>query len=247
MTRAIALLLILPLVVMAQRKSEADNLFESHTFESGKETLKYRLLKPETIEEKKKYPLVIFLHGAGERGDDNKAQLKHGAGEFAKPEVRKKHPCFVLAPQCPKNDWWAGSFRGMSGASGKQVIQLVEKLRKELPIDEKRIYITGLSMGGFGTWELLIQHPDLFAAAIPICGGGNVKAADKLVKIPIWAFHGDADNVVKPDLSRSMIEAIKKTGGKPKYTEYPGVGHDSWTRTYRNPEVIDWLFEQKKD
>src|SRR5207237_1227270 len=116
----------------------------------------------------------------------------------------------------------------------------------EFRIDRKRIYLTGLSMGGYGTWVLLARKPELFAAGVPICGGGHVEGAKKLAKIPIWAFHGDKDGAVPPERSREMIEAIEKAGGKPKYTEYGGVGHDSWTRTYRDPKMHEWLFAQKK-
>jgi predicted peptidase len=248
MQRALALVFLLPLVAMAKQKPDLDALFEKHTFTKGDEKLNYRMMTPAKVEGKKTYPLVIFLHGAGERGDDNKAQLKHGAAEFAKAATREKHPCFLIAPQCPAKGWWAGSFRGKSmPGSGKLVLELIEKVCKEQPIDKKRIYITGLSMGGFGSWALLAEKPDLFAAGIPICGGGDEKAAEKLAKIPIWVFHGDEDKAVKVDLSRAMVKAIEKAGGKPKYTEYKGVGHDSWTQTYRNAEVIDWLFAQKKE
>src|SRR5262249_46123074 len=154
-------------------------------------------------------------------GEDNTAQLKHGVVNFASAENRKKYPCFLIAPQCPKAQFWSGRNTGM-------VLDLIAALRKEFSIDEKPIYLTGLSMGGHGTWSLLAQKPELFAAGIPICGGGAETDAETLAKIPIWAFHGDKDTAVKVERSRNMIEAIKKAGGKPKYTEYPGVGHDSW-------------------
>lgn len=247
MHRALTLVFLLPLVAMAQKKPDLDPLFEKHTFTKGDEKLNYRMMTPAKVEDKKTYPLVIFLHGAGERGDDNAAQLKHGVAEFAKAATRKKHPCYLIAPQCPPKTGWAPFGKTKAAPAGALVVELVEKLCKELPIDKKRIYITGLSMGGFGSWNLMAKHPDLFAAGVPICGGGDVKTAEKLAKIPIWAFHGDEDKAVKVDLSRGMIKAIEKAGGKPKYTEYKGVGHDSWTQTYKNAEVIDWLFEQKKD
>jgi predicted peptidase len=240
--------------VLAQ-KPTLEDLLEKHTFTSGKASLSYRLLKPATIEEKKSYPLVIFLHGAGERGSDNKAQLKHGVAEFAKETMRKKHPCFLIAPQCPTRGSWANiDFRAKTHAMSKEpsepgrlVLELIEKTCKDHPIDKKRIYLTGLSMGGYGTWDLLSRKPDLFAAGIPICGGGDEGQARTLAKIPIWAFHGDKDFAVRVERSRTMIDAIKKAGGKPRYTEYPGVGHDSWTQTYRNQEVLNWLFEQRRE
>jgi len=191
---------------------------------------------------------VVFLHGAGERGNDNKAQMKHGVAEFASEERMKAFPCFLIAPQCPEKRQWATSAKASADAQpGKLVLDLIEKTCKELPIDKNRIYLTGLSMGGFGTWDLLARKPDLFAAGIPICGGGDEKKADKLVKIPIWVFHGDKDGAVKVERSRAMVAAIEKAGGKPKYTEYPGVGHDSWSRTYADEKVLAWLFAQKKE
>jgi len=233
-----AALLLTALTAMAQKKPDLNTLLEKRTFGEGKAALSYRLLKPEEYDGKKSYPLLVFLHGAGERGTDNTAQMRHGVAEFAKEANRKKYPCFLIAPQCPAKRGW--------GEYSKTVASLVESLCKEFSIDKKRIYLTGLSMGGYGTWTLLAQRPDLFAAGIPICGGGNEKQAETLAKIPIWAFHGDKDTLVRPERSRTMIEAIKKAGGKPRYTEYPGVGHDSWTQTYRDPKVIAWLFEQTK-
>jgi predicted peptidase len=240
-----SLVALLPLLalgpVRAQKPdTEWQDLLEKRTFEGDKGSLPYRLLKPEGYNSKTKYPLLIFLHGAGERGKDNKAQLVHGVVNFASPANRKKYPCFLIAPQCPTGQFW-------SGRNTQMVLDLIAALRKEFSIDEKRIYLTGLSMGGYGTWSLLAQKPELFAAGIPICGGGAETDAPTLAKIPIWAFHGDKDTAVKVERSRTMIEAIKKAGGKPKYTEYPGVGHDSWTVTYKNPEVMKWLFAQKKE
>lgn len=238
-------LLLAPIFARAADKPDLENLLEAKTF---KMALPYRLLKPATVEAGKMYPLVIFLHGSGERGDDNKAQLKHGVAGFASAERMKEFPCFLIAPQCPKDSSWAASGKGFGdGKPGKLVLDLIEKTCKDLPIDTKRIYLTGLSMGGYGTWNLLAQKPDLFAAGIPICGGGDEKDAGKLAKIPIWIFHGDKDNAVKVERSRTMVAAIEKAGGKPKYTEYPGVGHDSWSRTYADEKVLTWLFEQKKE
>jgi predicted peptidase len=126
------------------------------------------------------------------------------------------------------------------------VLNLIESLSKEYRIDADRIYLTGISLGGFGVWDLASRKPGLFAAAMPICGGGDPAQAEKLAKLPMWAFHGDADLSVPVERSRDMIAAIKKAGGNPKYTEYKKVGHDAWTPTYTNDEVLDWLFKQKK-
>jgi len=224
-----------------EEKVDLDTLLEKQTFKKGDDSLPYRLLKPADYKKdgKETYPLVVFLHGAGERGDNNKAQLRHGVAEFAKPATRKKHPCFLVAPQCPRNTFWGGEQQDL-------ILGLIAALQKEYRIDAKRIYVTGLSMGGYATWALLVKKPDLFAAAIPICGGGDPATAKKIAHIPIWAFHGDRDGAVAVERSREMVAALEKAGGKPKYTEYKGVGHDSWTRTYRDPAVLAWLFEQKQ-
>jgi len=234
--------------------------FEKCTFTNpaGKQ-LPYRLLKPEGYDPSAMvtYPLVIFLHGIGERGSDNEAQLLNGVREFAKPEIRKKHPCFVIAPQCPAEQFWITADRKGFDIIVKmpkapaEPLGLVHELMDSLPaqyhIDQTRIYATGLSMGGFGTWDMLARWPDRFAAAIPVCGGGYEPAVPNFAKIPIWVFHGGADPLVKAAYSRTMVDAIRKAGGKPGYTEYPGVGHESWVQTYRNPDVLEWLFAQKKD
>jgi predicted peptidase len=202
--------------------------------------LKYRLMIPDGYEAAAdtRFPLVLFLHGAGERGADNRRQLIHGAAQFSKPEHRKKYACFVAAPQCPSGRWWSDSL--------EPVMELLKQLQTEYRIDSGRIYVTGLSMGGFGTFELTTRYPDVFAAAAPICGGGDPTKAKTIATLPLWVFHGDANRVVPVGFSRSMIKAIEEAGGKPKYTEYPGVGHDAWTATYADPEFHEWLFAQKK-
>lgn len=244
-------LLVVASVVVAQAP-DLDKLLEKRTYENMEGKLPYRLLQPPNYAKDgtDSYPLVVFLHGAGERGEDNKAQLKHGVAEFAKEATRKKHPCFLIAPQCPKDGWWAigskATAKRKGPAAGAMVLELIEALSKEFRVDQKRIYLTGLSMGGYGTWDLLSRRPELFAAGIPICGGGDPKTVEKFARLPIWAFHGDADKAVPVSRSREMIDALKKAGGEPKYTEYPKVAHDSWTQTYRDAKVLDWLFEQKR-
>jgi predicted peptidase len=233
--------------------------FEKRTFTgaSGK-VLRYRLLKPDdyNAEGTTAYPLIIFLHGAGERGDDNELQLTEGVKEIAKPEARKKHPAFVIAPQCPLKQSW-GHIKTIDGhltllktdepteATGL-TLELMDSISKEFRIDQKRLYLTGLSMGGFGTWDILARHPNRFAAAIPICGGGIEETVPSFAKVPIWVFHGGSDPEVEVQLSRHMVDALRKAGAKPGFTEYPGVGHECWDQTYRNPDVLDWLFAQKK-
>ena len=202
-------------------------------------TLNYRIHKPDKMAAKEKCPLVLVLHGRGTCGNDNVKQILNppGPSEILAYAQTNNINAIIIAPQTPK---------GWGGSTMQMMIDLVKKTIATLPVDTNRIYITGLSLGGYGTWNMISSYPDLFAAAIPICGGGNTKVASRLKHIPIWAFHGDKDNVVPPDRSRSMIAAIKKAGGRPLYTEYKGVGHHCWAQTYANPEVLKWFFDQRK-
>jgi len=198
----------------------------------------YVLYVPENYTPKKEWPLIVFLHGMGERGDDGLLQSEVGIGRAIRRHV-DRFPCLVLMPQCSEKGWWNDS-------RGDIDVSLADTL-KHYRVDESRIYLTGLSMGGFATWTYGAQHTDLYAAMIPICGGGNVEDAAKLATIPIWAFHGADDSVVPPQKSREMVEAVKAAGGNVKYTEYPGVDHNSWDPAYDDPETIGWLLEQKRD
>lgn len=239
----------------ADRAWEA--LFEQHEFrDAAGELLRYRLLRPATLAAGERYPLVIFLHGAGERGEDNRAQLVHGMREFARPDRREKYPAFVLAPQCPSDQKWVEvawdaprhERPELPAPSLRLCRELMDSMLKELPIDPDRIYLTGLSMGGFGTFDALARWPDRFAAAIPICGGGDPRPeqVSGFREIPLWVFHGGRDNLVRPERSREMVEALKAAGGTPLYTEYPEAGHDSWTATYADETVFEWLFAQRR-
>lgn len=232
--------------------------YQARTYEdSAGKKLNYRLLTPAEYDAAanadRRYPLVLFLHGAGERGDDNKAQLVHGCKEFLKKENRQKYPCFVMAPQCPKDEKWADvdwtksahTLPKEPAESMRLTLEALGKLQKEFRIDKSRLYLTGLSMGGYGTWDLLARKPKMFAAAIPICGGADENTASRISHISIWVFHGDKDYAVKVERSRRMVDALRQAGGSPIYTEYAGVGHDSWTRTYANGLVLDWLFAQR--
>lgn len=230
-------------------------LFEPREFaDDDGGVLKYRLLKPLDYNPSRKYPLVIFLHGAGERGADNLVQLKHGMKDLCDPDRRRKNPCYVLAPQCPEDQSWANidwtqdtiHLPEDMSSSLELVFGLVDSMLADAAIDKNRIYISGLSMGGYGTWDALYRRPNFFAAAVPICGGGDPATAEKIKHVPVWCFHGDADRAVKVEFSRNMITALQKAGGQPKYTEYAGVGHNSWSQTYANDELYEWLFRQKR-
>lgn len=230
------------------------DLYAAREFKSAGAVLRYRLMSPPRQEAGKKYPLVLFYHGAGERGADNTKQLIHGMADFASQQNRTKYPCFVLAPQCPNGQQWvdtpwtlpAHTMPAEPAPALKLSLDLVDALEKELPIDSTRIYVTGLSMGGFGVWDAIQRQPTRFAAAAPVCGGGDTALAKSIAAVPLWAFHGDQDTVVKPSRSQDMVEALKAAGGSPRLTLYPGVGHNSWAPTYRNPEFYAWLFQQQK-
>jgi predicted peptidase len=251
------LLTIFQLTMAAKPLPAADDhrdRFEPRTFVAGDFSLPYRLLKPKNYDPRQKYPLVIFLHGAGERGNDNEKQLIHGMNDFASDEVMEKYPAFVMAPQCPAGQQWGGINRlakvetpeGQLPPALDATLKAAKAMEKDFSIDDRRIYLTGLSMGGYGSWKALETHPDMFAAAAIICGGGKPEAAAKFKHVPIWVFHGADDKTVPVEQSREMVEALKAAGANPKYTEYPGVGHNSWAATYSNPELYAWLFAQKK-
>jgi lysophospholipase L1-like esterase/dienelactone hydrolase len=239
---------LLPLAVWADD-------YEARTFDGADGTkLGYRLLSPKNYDKAQKYPLVVFLHGAGERGDDNAAQLRHGAPLFAKPEVRDKYPCFVFAPQCPNEQTWSAvkgwtdpvSYSEEPKPATKLALGAIDSLMKEFSIDPDRVYVTGLSMGGFGTWDLISREPNRWAAAAPICGGGDPARIGVAKGIALWAFHGMKDPTVPVVRSQEMVAALKAAGGQPLYSEYPYVSHDSWSTAYGEPMLLPWMFAQRR-
>jgi predicted peptidase len=243
-----------PLDQLARPQSGTEPLvLEKHGYESAGKKLPYRLLRPLSIAEGVTYPLVVFLHGAGERGTDNEKQLVHGVPRFAAKERRERYPCFLITPQCPDGkkwvevDWSAErhTLPDDPGEVGRLALALIEKTMNDLPVDRDRVYLTGISMGGYGTWDLLARNPDLFAAAAPVCGGADEATAERIKHIPVWVFHGALDTAVKPARSRNMVAALQKVGGKPKYTEYADVGHHSWDHAYVDPKLYEWLFAQR--
>lgn len=216
----------------------------------GNVALRYQMLSP-AVQEGVKYPLVIFLHGSGERGSDNYRQLIHGGKEFLHHSQR--HPAFYVFPQCPKGIWWStpNKLREEVTPPGvvppmPELLKLIDRLIAEQPIDRSRVYMAGLSMGGFGTYDIVAMRPQLFAAAIPMCGGGDVSLAAKYRSTPFWIFHGDADTAVDIKYSRDMTAAMKAAGVKFIYTEYAGGNHNAWTPTLTNDAVIDWMFAQQR-
>jgi predicted peptidase len=186
--------------------------------------------------EEKQWPLMMFLHGAGERGSDLELVKKHGLPKIV--ENKKDFPFIVVSPQCPEDGWWP--------EESELLINLLDDIVAQYEVDTERIYLTGLSMGGFGTWALASKYPERFAAIAPICGGGNRIMALKLKDMPVWVFHGAKDKVVALKESEDMVEAIRNYGGNPKLTIYPEAEHDSWTETYDNQELYDWFLEHRK-
>lgn len=232
--------------------------YESATFAAPGGQISYRMLRPAKIIAGKKYPLVLFFHGAGERGDDNRKQLIHAASDFASEDRTRDFPAFVIFPQCPagqrwvESDWDLKSGRGQipeePSAAMSLSLELVERLITEQPIDDRRVYVTGLSMGGMAAWFAAAKKPERFAAMLEVCGGSDPDWADRFAGVPIWGFHGQSDRVVPVSRGREMISALTEAGHHPelRFTEYPGVGHNSWTRTFARRDVFEWLFAQSK-
>jgi len=197
----------------------------------------YLLFLPESYgQEKKDWPLMLFLHGAGERGNDLQLVKKHGPPKIV--EKQEDFPFIVVSPQCPKDQWWNDNI--------DVLINLLDDIVAKYDVDRDRIYLTGLSMGGYGSWALGSKYPDRFAAVAPICGGGMRIMASGLKDVPVWAFHGGKDKVVPLEESEEMVAAINARGGNAKLTVYPDAGHDSWSETYDNQEFYDWLLNHRK-
>lgn len=236
-------------------QTRAKELFIKHIFitKTG-DTLRYRMLSPQHAEPGKHYPLVLFMHGAGERGNDNTKQLANGVKTFADSAILVQYPCFVIAPQIPENtrwvetDYWlpSHSMPVNPSVNMRNTMLLLDSLCLRPEIDTTRIYITGLSMGGYGVWDAISRWPKRFAAAVPLCGGADTSKAAVIRDIPVWMFHGALDKAVPVSRSRDMNAALKKAGGHPRYTEYPKTGHAIWDKTFANPELYEWLFNQKQ-
>ena len=250
------LTVILVLIFSLNSQALDKEKFKANVFKNDDGQLNYRLFQSKDMKEGEKYPLVLTFHGSSSCGDDNISQLKERRGplEIMDYTERKKVKAFILSPQCPGGQAWVNTpWYGKSHTMPKEpafamkmTLALLDKLMKDLPIDKSRIYVTGLSLGGFGTWDIIQRKPELFAAAIPVCGGGDTAEAKKLAKLPIWIFHGDNDTIVYTKRSRDMFKALKAAKAKVQYTEYENTGHDSFTETYKNDKVLDWFFSQKK-
>lgn len=220
--------------------------------------LPYRLLMPDDFSPStptsRRWPLILFLHGAGERGSDNQSQWKYLPTWMSTPEARATHKVFLLAPQCPADKSWspiswdpiaAVNSPSASPETGA-VLELLGQVIQQYPVDGDRVVLTGLSMGGYGSWELATRRPEQWSAVAPICGGGLTARAPLLKDLPLWAFHGAKDPTVPVAQTRDMIQAIRAAGGAPRYTEYPEAGHDSWTAAYRDPALVEWMLGARR-
>ncbi|MGE0079030.1 MAG: prolyl oligopeptidase family serine peptidase [Bacteroidales bacterium] len=259
--QSLALLLVL-ISVAANAQEDITKLYQEKVFSKNGYALPYRIMYPKNFNPKQKYPIIFVLHGSGERGSDNLKQLTHGASMFASDSVRDKFPAIIVFPQCEADGYWANvkknqddkgftSFQFFpeekSTKSMEQLIKLVKKLSHEKYVDRKRVYVGGLSMGGMGTFEIISREPKIFAAAFPICGGSDPKAVKKYSKkINIWIFHGEMDDIVSPEYSKAMYQAIQANGNNVKITLYPNTNHNSWDKAFKEPELLPWLFSNSK-
>ena len=232
--------LIAVTALCTQAGDKIETGFVKKTFKAADGESRYVVFVPHGYTGEKEYPLILFLHGSGERGDDGEAPVKQGIGNaITFKGGDKKFPFFVVFPQCrAKGSWTAG------GPDADRALAILDEVQRTYKIDTKRIYLTGLSLGGHGTWTLAAARPDRWAAIVPICGSGDTAAAEKIKDIPCWAFIGDKDGGL--DRTRAMIDALKKAGGNPRYSEFPYVGHNSWDPAYVTPELYSWLLSHKR-
>ncbi|WP_179318126.1 carboxylesterase family protein [Winogradskyella helgolandensis] len=248
--------------VKAQQQTEPSK--DSFSFEHhivSEDTLNYRMLLPKNFDESKTYPVVLMLHGAGERGNDNKKQLAHGSQLFLNEKNRDSLPAIVIFPQCSKGDYWSKleadrttkpitfnyKYKDAPTTAMALVMDLMDELVAQSYVKTDQVYAMGLSMGGMGTFEIIYRKPEMFAAAIPICGGGDPESVTAYAQtIPLWILHGAKDDVVDPKLSLNMASAIISAGGFPKLTLYDFANHNSWDPAFAEPELLNWLFSKTK-
>jgi predicted peptidase len=258
------LLLLVTCLLLSLNALAQTDLYQKKTYATrAGQTLPYRILYPKNYDPalRDKYPMILVLHGAGERDNDNEKQLTHGSKLFLQDDIRTKFPAIVVFPQCPADSYWTTFVRDRSKYPitvnehyAKQpnwplgaVMSLVKQLRKTERIDKKRVYIMGLSMGGFGTMEIVSRKPKWFAAAAPICAGGDTTLCYRYAKrLPLWVFHGDADAVVPVALSRGLVAKLQMLNADVQYSEYQGVNHNSWDNAFADPGLIPWMMGKRK-
>lgn len=261
MRRSLLLLTLVSTTCLGQMAATAADVLDKYVPKVWKSPaggeLNCRVRPPDKIEPGKQYPLVLLLHGAGGRGDDNRGQIVDAGGGEAldKMGVSGKYAAYVMAGQVPGGQlWvdvpWSGLDHEMPKISApmRGMLEALDAFiaDENNHVDARRVYVIGLSMGGYGTWDAIQRRPDRFAAAVPICGGGDKRLAAKIAKIPTWAWHGDKDGVINPSRSRDMVAALKAAGGKPRYTEVEGRGHNVWVDAFGSAQLWEWLFAQKR-
>ena len=242
-----------PLLVLAPSVAGAQDVdgFAARSFNGANGvTMRYRLFIPSAEARKKALPLVVYLHGGGGIGDDNLKQISGGNASgthvWTTADAQRKHPTYVVAPQLPQGAQWGTPGSDALSPHAEALVQLITVLTREFSLDPDRVYVTGQSLGGQGTWDMISKRPDLFAAAVPLCGDGNPARVAAARRLPIWVFHGAQDPLVPVAGSRALVAALRAMGSPVKYTEYPDVGHDVWTRAYVDPALADWLFGQRR-
>jgi predicted peptidase len=245
-------ILIVTAMIVAAAPSRAQHTvdgFEDRSFRGASGTeMPYRLFIPSAPARGRPLPVVVYLHGSGGAGTDNLKQISGGNTKgshlWTLPHVQARYPAFVVAPQIPSGATWHSAGDDVS-PHAELVLHLLRSLSQEFAIDANRIYLTGQSLGGFGTWDLIAKRPGIFAAAIPLCGGGDPARVTAARGTPVWAFHGAMDQTVPVARSRESVAALRAVGDAVKYTEYPNAGHDVWTIAFSEPGLPDWLFAQK--
>jgi predicted peptidase len=262
MKRIVPLLTLLISIHFSQ--AQDFSAYKKELFIRGGDTLRYRILYPENYKKGKPYPLIVYLHGAGDRGNDNEHQLQFGGTLFLRDSLRKRFPAIVVFPQCPLDSTW-NRFTKMTDTTAADVRNrslntydlttperlvklLMDKLVQNRIADKKRIYLGGNSLGGFGTYDLVIHYPNYFAAAFPICAQANLKVyTEKAARVPVWIFHGALDKDINPQPDRNLIKALQAVGAKnAKYTEYPNAKHNSWDSAFAEPKLLPWMFSFRK-
>ncbi|TDN98399.1 prolyl oligopeptidase family serine peptidase [Sunxiuqinia elliptica] len=259
-------LLVIALILLASTtwsvEAQQVSQYEKREFIHENDTLLYRILYPHNYDETKQYPVVLFLHGAGERGSDNERQLNLGGDLFLNEKLRKKYPAIVIFPQCPVDTMWTARTKNRDAQQNwvfnfpvskvaprpaEMVNLLVEEYMETPSVDKNRIYIMGISMGGIGTLEFLHRWPEKYAAAAVICGGHDFRITDNYKHLPIWFFHGEADDVVPHHYSYEVYKAVCKGNRRTRYTSYPNTNHNSWDKALAEPKLLKWMFNNQKE
>lgn len=248
---------IIMLTVKRPRPYNVETVFQKESFVSNGYTMPYRLYIPKNYDCGVMYPVLLFLHGAGERGTDNESQLRLCLQEAFNDTESPVYDSIVIAPQCPPERQWVyapwanGNYSAEKVGESREieiVLEILDHIAASYNVDADRVYVAGISMGGFGTWDLLMRHGARFAAGIPVCGGGDPAYARKLTRIPIMTFHGSEDAAVPVTATRIMYASIVREGGENiSYTEFDGCGHNVWDRVFSDPETIRWLFAQSRE